>query len=358
VCQETFVLDTVANEEILNADGLQKVDQANSELQTCTCEPGYAVYPDVALDKCTPCKPGTDGMSRVKEGYGTDPRLCEAVAVETDTTSIMMIAFIIVAGLVPMVLLYAFKSGSIAEDFFSSFALEAIMSVALIGADIVDIITDIVTWSYVSQFPLLKTYQMPYTLLVIFATVGGTAALGFKVYVLKAAYSDALTSNTAYQVAPAKGQELQRQGSSFSGSKAGQQLLIVKKKQLASLHRDVVTAIAGIISFLVEDGPLAVLNINILLFLQNLIYVEPETIQEKVAGVEINQLLKTICTSLFINLIGFGIKVAILPWLKELYTKRKHLQADIDAITADPDSNGAVTKAEDIGPSPMRVLAA
>lgn len=69
-----------------------------------------------------------------------------------------------------------------------------------------------------------------------------------------------------------------KRASSFSATEVGSELLLSKKKQLAMLHREVVTAVAGIISFLVEDGPLAVLNINILYFLLTQVEDFPPTI--------------------------------------------------------------------------------
>ena len=46
MCKETFVLDPYANEGLW-------FDKSNTEDQKCTCEPGYAVYPDVDPNKVT-----------------------------------------------------------------------------------------------------------------------------------------------------------------------------------------------------------------------------------------------------------------------------------------------------------------
>ena len=148
-----------------------------------------------------------------------------------------------------------------------------------------------------------------YVSLAVLGTVAGLFGIGFRVYQIRNAYVEKAGSVRRASVAAAV----------MGGSGSSAAAKVRKKHQLSKARRNLIGCCISIGVFLLEDAPLAGLNIAILLAGGTSARTHTETV---------------VMFSLLVNMVGCGLKLASLKRIKDLLSELKAVTGDLKMIDA------------------------
>ena len=167
----------------------------------------------------------------------------------------------------------------------------------------------------------LSQFQIMYVSLAVLGTVAGLFGIGFRVYQIRSAYVEKAGSVRRASVAAAV----------IGGSGSSAAAKVRKKHRLSKVRRDLIGCCISIGVFLLEDAPLAGLNIAILLAGGTTARTRTETV---------------VMFSLLVNMVGCGLKLASLKRIKDLLSDRKEATNDLKMIEARMSSSAPAQQRE------------